>query len=91
MAALHDKDELFEDLERRNDLGTGFRRTGSLLIATSEGRWEEVKRSASMARLCGFDVEVMDAAGAARMWPLLDATDVIGAAHLPGDGVANPT
>ena len=83
--------EMFEALEQRTGLGTGFRRTGSLLIATTEGRWEEVKRSASMARLCGFDVEIVDAAGAARMWPLLDATEVIGAAHLPGDGVANPT
>jgi heterotetrameric sarcosine oxidase gamma subunit len=83
--------ELFSDLERRTGLGTGFRRTGSILLATTEGRWAEVRRSASMARLCGLEVELISAEQAARMWPLLDPREVIGAAFLPGDGVANPT
>ena len=83
--------ELFEELERRTGLGTGFRRTGSILLASTEGRWAEVRRNASMARVCGFDVELMDAAQAAERWPLMDASEVIGAAFLPGDGVANPT
>ena len=83
--------ELFSDLERRTGLGTGFRANGSILLATTPGRWEEVKRNASMARLCGFDVEVMSADRAGEMWPLLDTSEVIGAAYLPGDGTANPT
>ncbi len=83
--------ELFAELERRTGLGTGFRRTGSILIATTEGRWTEVKRNASMARVCGFDVELISPERAAEMWPLLDPSGVVGAAFLPGDGVANPT
>jgi 4-methylaminobutanoate oxidase (formaldehyde-forming) len=83
--------ELFEDVERRTGLGTGFRRSGSILLATTEGRWEEVKRGASMARLCGLDVELVSATRATEMWPLLDPAEVVGAAFLPGDGVANPT
>ena len=82
---------MFEDLERRTGLGTGFRRTGSLLLATTAGRWDEVKRGASMARLCDVDVRLLDRQQVGEMWPLVDATEVIGAAYLPGDGVANPT
>jgi heterotetrameric sarcosine oxidase gamma subunit len=83
--------ELFVELERRTGMGTGFRRTGSILLATTEGRWTEVKRNASMARVCGFEVELMGPERAAEMWPLLDPSGVVGAAFLPGDGVANPT
>jgi heterotetrameric sarcosine oxidase gamma subunit len=83
--------ELFADLERKTSLGTGYRRTGSILLATNDGRWTEVKRQASMARVCGFEVELIDRDRAAEMWPLMDASQVVGAAYLPGDGVANPT
>ena len=41
--------ELFAEVERRTGLGTGFRSTGSILLATNEGRWAEVRRNASMA------------------------------------------
>src|SRR3990172_10662756 len=83
--------EMYAELERRTDLSTGFRRTGSILLATNEGRWEEVKRGASMARLCGFEVDVMTGKQAAELFPYLDPSGVIGAAFLPGDGVGSPT
>ena len=83
--------ELFEDLERRTGMGTGFRRTGSILVASTEGRWDEIRRGASMARLCGVDMELITGGRAAEKWPLLDPSGVLGAAFIPGDGVANPT
>jgi 4-methylaminobutanoate oxidase (formaldehyde-forming) len=83
--------ELFAELERQTGLGTGYRRTGSILLATTPERWTEVRRQISMARICGFEVHPIDGREAARMWPLLDPTEVVGAAFLPGDGVANPT
>ncbi|MBI2762461.1 MAG: FAD-dependent oxidoreductase [Chloroflexi bacterium] len=83
--------ELFPELERITGLGTGFRRTGSVLLATSEERWTEVRRQISMARICGFEVHPMSGREAAVMWPLMDPSAVVGAAYLPADGVANPT
>ena len=41
--------DLFRELERRTGSGTGFEQHGSLLIASTPGRWEEIRRSASMA------------------------------------------
>ncbi len=83
--------ELFPELERLTGLGTGFRKTGSILLATTEERWIEVRRQISMARVCGFEVHPISGKEAAAMWPLLDPSEVVGAAFLPGDGVANPT
>jgi 4-methylaminobutanoate oxidase (formaldehyde-forming) len=83
--------ELIDEIEALTGKGTGYRKTGSILVARTPGRWEEVKRGVSMARVCGFEVHVIDAAEAKRMWPLMDESDMVGAAYLPEDGVANPT
>ena len=84
-------EELFRTVEAETGDSTGFRTTGSILVARTEERWAEVKRGISMARICGFDVEIIDAAQAKRMWPLMDESGIVGAAYLPADGVANPS
>jgi 4-methylaminobutanoate oxidase (formaldehyde-forming) len=84
-------EELFRTCSEETGLHTGFRRTGSIIVARTEGRWEEVRRGLSMAKIAGFDVEIIDAAEAKRMWPLMDESGIVGAAYLPADGVADPT
>src|SRR3970040_736768 len=83
--------ELFPKLERLTGQGTGFRKTGSILLATTEERWTEVRRQISMARICGFEVHPISGREAGEMWALLDPSEGVGADFLPGDGVANPT
>lgn len=83
--------ELFGEIEERTGSSTGYRRIGSLLLATTQERWIEVRRGLSLARVCGFEAHALSGREAAQMWPLLDASEVVGAAWLPGDGVANPT
>ena len=83
--------DMIAEIEAITGSGTGFRRTGSILVARTPGRWEEVKRGISMARVCGFEVHAMSPQEAKRLWPLMDEHDMAGAAFLPGDGVANPT
>jgi len=82
--------DLFRTLAEETGQETGFRQTGSIALATTEGRMEELKRGASMARTCGLEVEVIGVEDAARRWPLLDTHGVIGAVHLPKDGRCNP-
>ncbi len=84
-------EELFRTVEAETGDGTGVRRTGSILVARTPGRWEEVRRGLSMAKICGFDVELIDAAEVKRMWPLADVSGIVGAAYLPADGVADPS
>ncbi|HEX9044424.1 MAG TPA: FAD-dependent oxidoreductase [Candidatus Limnocylindrales bacterium] len=83
--------DLFRELERRTGDGTGFNQTGSLLVATTEGRWDEIRRNASMAHLVDVELELLGRDRVAEMWPLMDASEVVGAAYIPGDGMANPT
>ncbi len=82
--------ELYSTLEQTSGQATGFRQVGSLALATTEGRLEELKRSASMARCFGLEVNVLSRDEASAFWPMMHADDVIGAVHLPKDGQTNP-
>jgi glycine cleavage system T protein len=82
--------ELYARLEAETGQATGFKQNGSVAIATTAARLEELKRGASMARCFGLEVDVLSAGEAARLWPLLETRDVVGAVHLPRDGQTNP-
>ncbi len=82
--------DLYETLEAETGQATGFVRNGSLTIATHEERFTELKRGASMAKLCGFPCEVVTAARARELWPLLNVEDIVGGIYLPRDGIVNP-
>ncbi|MGY4319227.1 glycine/D-amino acid oxidase-like deaminating enzyme [Bradyrhizobium sp. JR3.5] len=81
---------LFKELEKLTGQHTGFRQCGSITVAATPARLEELKRGASMGRSFGLEVEMVDAAEAKRRVPLLDVADVIGAAWIPSDGKTNP-
>jgi len=81
---------LFGSLEQETGQATGFSQRGSLALATTPERFEELKRGASMARCFGLDVEVITAAEAQAKWPLINVDDVVGAVFLPKDGQVNP-
>ena len=82
--------DLYETLEAETGQATGFVRNGSLSIATHQERFTELKRGASMAKLCGFPCEVVDAERIRELWPLLNVEDVVGGVYLPRDGIVNP-
>lgn len=81
---------LYRGLEAETGQATGFRETGSLAVATTAARFEELRRGASMARRFGLDVQVMGAAEAAALYPIMEARDVVGAVYLPRDGYVSP-
>jgi 4-methylaminobutanoate oxidase (formaldehyde-forming) len=84
-------DELIPEVEALTGLSTGYHRTGSILAASTEARWEEIRRSMSLAHATGVEVHAIGAAEARRAWPLLDTTGMVGAAWYPDDTVANAT
>ena len=81
--------ELYGRLEAETGQATGYRRCGSYSIATTAERLEELKRSASMAKVFGLQVDVVAAADVKRQVPLLSTADVLGGIHIPSDGYAN--
>src|SRR5262249_28421996 len=82
--------ELYAGLEAETGIATGFRRVGSISLALTRERLEELKRGASMARAFGVEVEEISVAEAARRHPLTDMHGVVGAIYLPRDGQADP-
>jgi glycine cleavage system aminomethyltransferase T/glycine/D-amino acid oxidase-like deaminating enzyme len=84
-------DELMPEIEALTGKATGYRRTGSILVARTPDRWEEVKHSISMAHQTGLEVETLGPAETKRAWPLIDESNMVAAAYFPNDAVANPS
>ena len=81
--------ELYLRLEEETGQATGYRRCGSFSLATNEERFEELKRSASMAKVFGLEVHVVTPSAIKARVPLLHTADVLGGIHIPSDGYAN--
>ena len=82
--------QLYEGLERETGQATGFRQVGSIAVAASAARFEELKRGASMARSFGLEVQILSPGAARERWPLLSTDGLVGAVFLPKDGRTNP-
>lgn len=82
--------ELYGALEAETCVATGFKRVGSISVALTGERYEELKRGVSMARSYGVEVETISVAEAGRRHPLLNTEGVVGAIYLPKDGQGDP-
>ena len=83
--------DLYNKIEEETGLGTGWKMNGGVRLACNEERWTEVKRQATTAHSFGLDMQLLTPSEAQDLWPLMDVSDVIGAAYLPTDGQANPS
>ena len=82
--------DLYHKLEAETGISTGIRANGSISLAITEERKEELYRSAAMARAFGVDVEEISPAEAKKMYPHVNIGDVTGAVYLPNDGQGDP-
>jgi heterotetrameric sarcosine oxidase gamma subunit len=81
---------LFEGLEKETGQATGFKQNGSISIALTEARFEELKRGASMAKNFGLAVDVISTADIKSRVPHYSMDRVVGGVFLPKDGQVNP-
>ncbi|MFO1143139.1 MAG: FAD-dependent oxidoreductase [Amaricoccus sp.] len=82
--------DLYARLEAETGLSTGFRQCGSMTVALSGERREEILRLAAMARAFGVEVNELSPAEVAAMYPRLNVEGVVAGVHLPKDGQADP-
>jgi heterotetrameric sarcosine oxidase gamma subunit len=82
--------ELYGALEAETGVATGLRQNGSLSVALTGERFEELKRGASMARSFGVDVQTISTAEAASLHSMLNTDGVVGGVFLPRDGQGDP-
>ena len=83
--------ELYERLEAETGQASGWKRNGGLRLACNADRMIELRRQATTARSFGLEMHLLSPAEAKDLWPLMDASDLVGAAFLPTDGQANPS
>ncbi|WP_153771813.1 FAD-dependent oxidoreductase [Labrenzia sp. CE80] len=82
--------ELYGKLEEETEVATGFRRNGSITVALSDERREEILRQASMARAFGVEVEEISPSELLNRYPHVNTSDVKAAVYLDKDGQGDP-
>lgn len=82
--------ELYFNLEAETGVATGIKRNGSVNVALTHERLEELYRSASMAQVFGVDVQKITPEEAKEHYPHLNIDGVVGAVYLPKDGQGDP-
>jgi len=82
--------ELYFSLEEETGVATGIKRNGSITVALTDERMEELRRSAAMARAFGVEINEIDTTEIARLYPGLNVEDAVGGLWLPKDGQADP-
>ena len=82
--------ELYGTLEAETGVATGFKRCGSITVALTEERKEEIFRQASMARAFGVEVERITPEEVKARYDHLNVDDVVAGVYLDKDGQGDP-
>jgi len=82
--------DLYVKLEAETGVATGMRQVGSISVALTQARHEELLRQATVARIFDVDVHEISPAEVKAKYPHLNVSDVVGAVALPLDGQCDP-
>jgi 4-methylaminobutanoate oxidase (formaldehyde-forming) len=82
--------DLYVKLEEETGIATGMRQNGSITVALTHERKEEIYRQATLARAFDIDVNEISPQEVKTLYPHLNIEDVVGAVHLPLDGQCDP-
>ncbi len=83
--------ELYGNLKAETGLETGFKRCGSITVALTEARKEELFRQAGMARAFGVEIHEITPDEIKQKYPHLNVSDVLAGVYLPLDGQGDPS
>jgi 4-methylaminobutanoate oxidase (formaldehyde-forming) len=83
--------DLYRRLQGETGVDVSWHEVGSLRLASSEERMQELHRQAGWGRTFGLPLEILSADDAHARFPLFDPTGVLGAAFLPTDGYLDPS
>ena len=77
--------------EQESGQEVGFQQTGSLRLAATERELELFHSYAKLYEMLNLDYDVVSPEKAAALHPLLETSQIFGAAHTPTDGHVDPT
>lgn len=81
----------YRQLAAETGTDPGWREVGSLRLACSSERMEELRRQNGWAKAYGLEMELIGPGEAKDRFPLMSTDGVLGAAWLPTDGYVDPT
>ncbi|MCP4432572.1 MAG: FAD-dependent oxidoreductase, partial [Gammaproteobacteria bacterium] len=90
MSLMNDSVRLFDGLGEETGQDLGWHKFGSLRLAQTRDRWRELQKSYSAAQAAGFEMDLLTPLEAAEIYPLIETTDLLGAAFIPADGYIDP-
>ena len=82
--------ELYASLEAETGQATGYKRIGSISLARTSERLEELQRTSSMATFFGVESEFIDNKKLEEFYPGINTEGVVGALYIEKDGQTNP-
>lgn len=82
--------EVYAQLEERSGLAVSFQRCGSLSIARTLGRVDELHYGLDVAHQHGIDARIVDPDEIAQLWPLASVDGMLAGLHFADDGHVNP-
>jgi glycine cleavage system aminomethyltransferase T/glycine/D-amino acid oxidase-like deaminating enzyme len=83
--------ELYRRLAAETSVDPSWHEVGSLRLASSPERLEELRRQAGWAKTFGLPLELIGPDEAKVLFPLMSTDGVLGAVHLPTDGWLDPS
>jgi len=83
--------ELYRRLREETGSDPAWHEVGSLRLASTPERLEELRRQAGWAKTFGLPLELMGRDEAVRLFPLMSGDGVLGAVFLPTDGWLDPS
>ena len=83
--------DLYRRLEAETGQATGVISCGSIQLAITSDKAEEMRRGLNIARCFGVEGHEIAPSEVKSMWPLADVSDLAAAFYFPGDARANPT
>ena len=83
--------ELYRRLTAETGVDVSWHEVGSLRLASTKARYQELQRQAGWAKTFGLPLELISAREAQDRFPLMTLDEVLGAVWLPTDGWLDPS
>src|SRR3954471_2702262 len=83
--------ELYRGLAAETGTDPAWHEVGSLRVASTPERFEELRRQAGWAKTFGLPLELISATEAEALFPVMSTDGVLGAVYLPTDGWLDPS
>jgi glycine cleavage system aminomethyltransferase T/glycine/D-amino acid oxidase-like deaminating enzyme len=82
--------DLYRRLGELADVDVSFNQCGSLVLARTAARMDELRYTHAIARQAGIEAEMLAPGEVSRLWPLASVGDLHGALRQSRDGHVNP-